>query len=276
MELAMIGDQIVPSEDAQISAHDRSIYFGDGVYEAVYVCNGRIFAMDRHMDRLRNSLQEMDMLQKVDLDLIRQRVDRAIAEAKFDNAFVYFQITRGQAPRQHDYKDDWQPGFLLTLREKTAVTLSQATAITHPDWRWRRCDIKSLCLLPNALAAHAAAKAGAYEAILVEENGLVTEGASNSALIVSNGALQTAPLTANVLPGITRAQLLEWAPLVGLEVREESFTVAETMAAEELIISGTSGWLVAITHLDGRQIGDGKSGRYIKKLAGILDDALQG
>lgn len=276
MEMAMVGDQIVPFEEARISAHDRSIYFGDGVYEAICVCNGRIFEMERHMDRLRSSLQKMDMLQKVDLEVIRQRVERALAEAKLDNAFIYFQITRGQAPRQHDYKDDWQPGFLLTLREKTSQTLREATAITHPDWRWRRCDIKSLCLLPNALAAHAATKAGAYEAILVEENGLITEGSANSALIVSSGALQTAPLTANVLPGITRAQLLEWAPLVGLEVREESFTVEEALAGEELMICGTSGWLVAITHLDGRQIGDGKAGRYIKKLATILDDALHG
>ena len=111
MELAMIDDRICPLQEATITAHDRSIYFGDGVYEAIRLCNGRLFAQKEHMNRLENSLREMDMLHRNDLDQVIQRMDRAIEESKLKNAVVYFQISRGSALRSHDYQDDFIPIF---------------------------------------------------------------------------------------------------------------------------------------------------------------------
>ena len=265
----MINDEIVPLAEARISAHDRSIYFGDGVYEAVRCCGGKLFAMKQHLERLKNSLRKMDMLAKVDPEQVRRRVERAVSEAAIAEALVYFQISRGAALRNHDYSDDWQPSFLLTIRAY-CNRQEQVTVITHPDWRWKRCDIKSLNLLPNVLAKHAATKAGTYEALLVDENGLITEATSSNALLVKGDVLQTAPLTANILPGITRALILGLAGQVGLQVREESFTVEEALAADELLITGTGNEVMGVTHVDGKPIADGKLGPCMQQFHKLL------
>jgi len=274
MDLAMINDEIVPLAEARISAHDRSIYFGDGVYEAIRYCEGGLFAMEQHLERLKNSLRKMDMLARVDLEQVRRRVDRAVSESAIADALVYFQISRGTALRNHDYADDWQPSFLLTIRVYDNRR-EQATVITHPDWRWKRCEIKSLNLLPNVLAKHAATKAGAYEALLVDENGLITEATSSNAMLVKGDVLRTAPLTANILPGITRAIILGLASRVGLQVREESFTVDEALAADELIITGTGNEVMGVTRMDGKPIADGKPGPCTKQFHKLLIEAMK-
>ncbi len=275
MEIAMIDDAIVPIEEAMISAHDRSIYFGDGVYEVVRLYDGRVFAMDEHMARFENSLRGVDMLEKVDLGLIRERVSRAIEEAGFGNALVYFHVTRGAAWRTHDYGPDWQPGFLLTVRQYHERQIT-GKAITHPDWRWKRCDIKSLNLLANVMAKHAATRKGAYEAILVDENGWALEATSSSLLIVKDGILKTAPLTANILAGITRACMLKWADKVGLEVREELFGVDEMVAADEVLITGTGNEVMSLTHIDEMQIGEGQFGPAAQGFKELLVKAMRG
>jgi D-alanine transaminase len=275
MEIAMIDDLIVPINEAKISAHDRGLFFGDGVYEVVIFCNGKLFAMDRHMARLENSLAMMDMLSKVDMEQIGKRVKKAVREANISAALVYFHITRGLAKRSHDYKDDWQPSFFLTVREDTPRPES-ANAITHPDWRWQRCEIKSLNLLANVLAKHAAVQADAYEAILVDENGFITEGASNSVLLVKDSVLRTAPLSANILPGITRGLILEKAGEVGLEVLEKSFTISEALAADELMLAGSGEKAMGITQLDGKIISSGSMGQYTRRLRELLIEEMRG
>ncbi len=266
MEIAMVGDKIMPLEDATISAHDRSIYFGDGVYEAIRICNGKLFAYDMHMARLKNSLEKMDMLENTDLDQISKRVSKALDAASIPNAMLYFHITRGEALRMHDYHDNWQPGFLLTIRNFSPRKERTATAITHPDWRWKRCDIKSLNLLANIMAKHTATKSGDYDALLIDDNGLITESTSSTVIIVKGNTLMTAPLTANILPGITRALLLDWAKDAGLKAKEQSFTLKETLQADEVMITGTSTEVLGITRLDGQTIADGKPGHYTKIL----------
>lgn len=274
MELAMINDVIVPIDEAVISGHDRAAYFGDGVYEVVLHCNGKLFAMERHMARLERSLREVDMLDRIDLQQVRERVDRAVGEADLDNARVYWHITRGAAQRRHDYGDDWQPNFFLTVTERRHTPPDTGSAITQPDVRWKRCDIKSLNLLPNIMAKHAAAKAGAYEAIFVDDQGLVTEGSSSSVLIVKDGVLRAPPLSANILPGITREIIFEVAGQVGLQRCEQSFTVAEALAADEVIVTSATSNIVAITSLDGNSIADGRRGHYTGRLADILLQAM--
>lgn len=274
MELAMVDDVIVPIDEAKIPVHDRCVYFGDGVYEVVVAGNGRLFAMEQHMARLERSLRELDMLDRVDLPVIRRRIDRGVAEANLDNARVYWQVTRRAARRTHDYGDNWQPGFLLTVTERADKHSDPATAITQPDLRWKRCDIKSLNLLANVMAKHAATKAGASEAILVDEHGLITEGTSSSVMIVKDGVLRAPPLTANILPGITRQLLLGWAEEAGLEKCAESFNVSEALAADELMVVGSGYGVAAITHLDGKQIANGEQGTYTERLAQILTDAM--
>ncbi|MCK5269685.1 MAG: aminotransferase class IV [Sedimentisphaerales bacterium] len=274
MDLAMINDEVTPLAEARISIHDRSIYFGDGVYEAVRCCGGRLFAMEQHLERLKNSLRKMDMLARVDLEQVRRRVARAVSEAAMAETLVYFQISRGAALRNHDYLDDWQPCFLLTIRAYHDRR-EQATVITHPDWRWKKCDIKSLNLLPNVLAKHAATKADAYEALLVDESGLITEATSSNALLIKGDVLRTAPLTANILPGITRAIVLGFAGQVGLQVREKSFTVGDALAADELLVTGTGNVVMGVTHIDGKPVANGKVGPYTQQLHKLLIEAMK-
>lgn len=276
MQVAMIDDLIVPIDEAMISAHDRAAYFGDGVYEVVVRCNGKLFAMDQHLARLENSLRGIDMLDRVDLQLIRRRVDRAITEAGLDNAVIYWHITRGSARRRHDYDDNWRPNFFLTVTERRHTPPDTGSAITQPDLRWKRCDIKSLNLLPNIMAKHAAVKAGAYEAIFVDEQGLITEGSSSSLLLVKDGVLRAPPLTANILPGITRQILLDIAAQADLQTCEQSFSLTEALAADELILASSASDIVAITSLDGNSIADGKRGYYTQRLSEILAEAMRG
>jgi len=275
VEIAMVDDLVVPLEEAKISAHDRSVYFGDGVYEVVRCSGGKLFEMERHMERLKSSLAKMDMLTKVDLKMVRGRVERAKEEAQIPESLIYFQISRGRAPRSHDYKENWQPGFLLTVRHYKERK-EQIKTITHPDWRWKRCDIKSLNLLANVMAKHAAGKAGAYEALLVDEKGLITEATSSTVLMVKGGVLQTTPLTANILPGITRTFILERAGEIGLEVKEESFTVEEVLRADEIIIAGTGAEVMGVTQVDEKIIASGTRGPVTKRMHELLRAAMRG
>ncbi|MBI9016058.1 MAG: aminotransferase class IV [Phycisphaerae bacterium] len=274
MELAMVNEQIMPLDEATISIHNRGVYFGDGVYEAIRVCRGRCFAFERHMSRLKYSLEQMDMSAKVDLDIIRQRVAKVLAASELAEATIYFQITRGEAYRHHTYAPDWEPMFLLTIRESKGRQIESGKAITHPDWRWKRCDIKSLNLLANVLARQAATKAGAYEAILFDDNGYVTEATSSTVLMVKGKQLITTPLGTNILPGITRELVLNWGGELGMELIERPFKVEEMFDADELMVSGTSTEVLGLTQLDDKQIADGKVGFYTDELQKRLVDAM--
>ena len=274
MELAMVDDQIVPINQARISCQDRAVYYGDGVYEVLRLCHGKLFALQEHLIRLQYSLGEMEMLDKVDMELIGARVNHAVDESKLEEALVYFQISRGTAPRSLDFGDHWKPGFLLTICEMPTTRRETIQAITHPDWRWRRCDIKSLNLLANVLAKRAATKQGVGEAFLVDETQTITEATGSSVMIVKDHELWTAPLSPKILGGITRRLILQEAPKIGLTVREKSFTPTEALAADEVLITGTTTQVTAVTHLDRKKIAHGKTGPYTKKLHERLLEAM--
>ena len=273
-ELAMIDDKITPLDEAMISIHDRSVYFGDGVYEAMRVCNGKVFAYDLHMKRLENSLSSLEMLKSTDLEVVKKRINLAVETSGLKDAMVYFQISRGQEYRKHSWSDNIQSRFLLTIKKFVITGPDCVGAITQPDMRWKQCHIKSLNLLPNVQARHAANQAGAYEAILFDENKIVTEATSSSVLMIKDDAIYAPPLSKNILPGVTRALILDWAPGIGLEVKEQSFTLEEAFAADEIILTGTATEVKSVVTLDGKEIGNGKRGKYAEKLHGILKEAL--
>ena len=274
MELAMVDDRVVAPAEARVKIHDGGVYFGDGVYVVLRICDGRWFALAEHMQRFERSLSALQMAERVDMAAVRERLERAREAAGLAEALVYFHVTRGRRQRSLVIEKDWEAHFLLTIRRHEPRAAKTMTAVTHPDWRWRRCDIKSLNLLANVLAKDAAKKAGAGEAILVDEQGLITEATSSSVMMVKDGELWTAPLTANILPSITRGLLLQWADRVGLEAREESFTVAQAQAADEFFIAGTTTEVTPVTKLDGRHVGTGEEGKYGKRLQELLRQAM--
>jgi len=268
MQVAMIQDKIVSADELEPVYLDRGIYFGDGVYEVVRSYDGKIFALEEHLQRFVNSLAAIEIT-GVDIDRIRSRVRKAFEAAGISNAKIYFHITRGSAPRNHTWDADLEPNFFLTVREvpDDAEEKSKGIAVsTHPDWRWKRCDIKSLNLLANVLARQDAAKKDCAEAILVDEAGLITEGAGSAFFAISGKTLQTAPLTANILPSITRKFAIEAGKNIGLEVIEKSLTPQQASCADELFIAVTTDDIVPVVRFDSKSIGDGKPGKYTKLL----------
>jgi len=268
MQIAMIDDKIVSAEKLQSAYLDRGVYFGDGVYEVVRSYNGKIFALEYHLQRFANSLAAVE-ISGVDINQIRSRVRKAFDAAAIANAKIYFHITRGSAPRSHTWETNLKPNFFLTVTKLPDDTEEKTKGIavsTHPDWRWKRCDIKSLNLLPNVLARTDAAKKGCEEAILVDEAGLITEGASSAFFAIFGQTLQTAPLTANILPSITRKFTIKAGKNIGLDIVEKSFTPQQAGSADELFIAVTTKDIVPVVKFDGKLIGDGKPGKYTKLL----------
>ena len=268
MQIAMIQDKIVPASELEPVYFDRGTFFGDGVYEVIRSYNGRIFALEEHLQRFANSLSGVKIT-NVDVDLIRSRILRAFEAAGIANAKIYFHITRGSQQRDRVWNTDLQPNFFLTISELSDNAEEKAKGIavsTHPDWRWKRCDIKSLNLLANVLAANDAESKGCSEAILVDEDGLITEGAGSAFFAVRGQTLQTAPLTANILPSITREFAIKAGKNIGLEIVEKSLTVEQAAGSDELLIASTTQDTVGVVKFDDKIIGDGKPGKYTELL----------
>jgi D-alanine transaminase len=269
MQIAMIQDKIVRLQELEEVYFDRGTFFGDGVYEVMRSYNGKIFALQEHLQRFAGSLSAVN-IDGVDIEVIRSRIFKAFDAAGIANAKIYFHITRGSQPRDRVWNADLKPNFFLTVSEVADNTEKKTKGIAvsiHPDWRWKRCDIKSLNLLANVLASTDAARKGCGEAILVDESGLITEGAGSAFFAVRGQTLQTAPLTANILPSITRDFALKAGRNIGLEVIEESLTVEQAAGSDELLVASTTQDTVAVVRFDGKVIGDGKPGKYTKLLA---------
>jgi D-alanine transaminase len=283
MQLAMIQDRIISMEELDPVYLDRGIFFGDGVYEVVRSYKGRIFALQEHLERFANSLAAI-RITNVDISEVRARVEKAFATAAIANAKIYFHITRGSGPRDHAFSAGLQPNFFLTITELPDDTEDKTKGVAvsiHPDLRWKRCDIKSLNLLPNVLARQDAADKGCSEAILVDESGFITEG-SHSAFFAVFGhppdkesgiwgplkqTLQTTPLDANVLPSITRNYVITAAKEVGLAIVERPLTPEQVRHADELFIAVTTKDIVPVVKFDGTVIGNGTPGAQTKSLA---------
>ena len=268
MKLAMVDDKIASFEELDPVHFDRGIYFGDGVYEVLRSYRGKIFALDEHMQRFAGSLAAI-RITGIDIGVIRQRVERAFQAAGFANAKIYFHVTRGSEPRSHTWKPDLKPNFFLTVIELVDNPQEKAKGIavcTHPDERWKRCDIKSLNLLPNILAKQAAADKGFSEAILVDDAGCITEGAGSAFFAIIRRALQTAPLSANILPSITRQFVTRAARNTGLTIEERCLTPHQAAAADELFLAVTTKDIVPVVRFDKATIGDGRPGPSTKAL----------
>ncbi len=272
MQLAMIQDKMVPFEELGPAYLDRGLFFGDGVYEVIRSYNGKIFALDEHLQRFTRSLIAIGIT-GVDMEQIRCRVQQAFESAGISNAKIYFHITRGSASRNHTWETNLKPNFFLTVTELPDNSEEKTKGIavsTYPDWRWKRCDIKSLNLLPNILARQDAAKKGCTEAVLVDESGLITEGAASAFFAIFGKTLQTAPLTANILPSITRSYVIKAAKNIGLKVTEKSLTPQQANQADELFIAVTTKDIVPVVKFDDKTIGDGKPGKYTKQLMQVF------
>jgi len=260
-EIAFLNGQYLPIDEAKVSINDRGYQFGDGVYEVIRSYNGRLWALERHLARLKRSLAEIDIT-RISIDEVREAIGATCEKSGLSNMLVYVQITRGVCPRKHNYPEGLKPVLVITVREfperPQEIFVQGVRAISFPDIRWLRRDIKSINLLPNILARQKAISAGVYEAILVQEDGTVTEGAATNVFAVIDGVVRTHPAGPRILPGITRGVVIETAREMGISVEERAFQQDEMLAADEVFLTGTGDEVLGIVEIDGETIVDGK------------------
>lgn len=265
---------------AVVHIEDRGFQFADGVYEVWGVFGGRLADFDGHMTRLHRSLNELRIPIPMTREALKQVLNETIRRNRVQNGIVYLQVTRGTAPRDHAFPKDTAPSVIVTakrvdLAKGEAMAARGAAGVTQPDIRWGRCDIKTVGLLPNVLAKQAARESGAYECLMYDEMGLVTEGSSTNAWIVDEkGKLRTRDTQANILKGVTRTHLLEIIAEEGIELDERPFSVDEAKRAREVFVTAASTFVMPLVSLDGAQIGDGKPGPIATRLrAAYLEQA---
>ncbi len=279
--IVYLNGDYLPSEKALIPVEERASNFGDGIYEVASFAGGRFFAFDEHMDRLRYSAREIQLKLPEDPAVYAKVAERLWGENNLgDYGTVYIQVTRGAAPRMHAFPaNGTRPTVYLTTKPGKYVPDEDRAqgrpAITHPDLRWGRCDIKSLNLLPNVLAKQAAAEAGAQDCILVRD-GIAIEGASSNFFAVLGGTLVTHPRGPHILGGITRQHVLRLAEAMGIPVREEPIPVEAVWKADELFFCGTTTEVMPITKIDGKIAGGGRRGPIADKLQTALHKEMWG
>lgn len=270
-QIAYLNGRYLPRAQARVRAEDRGYMFGDGVYEVIPVHGGKLVAADRHFERLGRSLGELRIawpMPRAALEIVAREV---IARNGIQQGGLYIQVTRGVAPRDHKFPKNVAPGLFISAKRTkplpVALLRDGAPVITVRDQRWGRCDIKSLNLLPNVLAKQAAAEQGAHEAWLIDADGNVTEGSSTSAWIVTEaGVLATRPNGAEILPGVTRAIVVDVARELGLKLELRPFSLEEARRAREAFLTSTNNHVLPITRIDGRAVGDGKPGPTAQRL----------
>jgi D-alanine transaminase len=276
-DLVYLGGTIVPRRSAAVSIDDRGFLFGDAVYEVLRIVRGRFIEAERHLRRLARSLHEVSIpnpgldLLAVSADLLRRN---GLGNAE---ATVYVQVSRGAAVRQHAFPPPGTaPTVLVTVSAfspRSELLTNGAVAITLPDLRWSRCDIKSVNLLPNVLAAQRAAEAGAFEAILLRD-GVVTEATRSNVLVVAGGVVRTHPTGPFILPGVTREVVLELAGEAGVAVREEAVGSDDLNAADEVFLTGTTADVMPVVKIDGRPVGAGRPGPMARRLGAMLAERI--
>lgn len=280
-DVVYINGTLLPRADARVSVEDRGFVFGDGVYEVLRVINGRLFATRFHNQRLERSLDGVRIRLKAGdtparlVDIGKQMLrDNDLMKGE---ATLYIQVTRGATTRTHTFPPpDVEPTIYISVARFTPyadLAKNGSFAITHPDLRWGRCDLKTLNLLPNVLAAQVAKERGAFEAMLIRD-GVVTEGTRTNFFGVVDGSLRTHPADTHILPGITRTVLRDIARELSIELDETPISVAEIPALTELFLTGTTTDVMPVVKLDDKSVGTGRPGELTRRLQRVLADSL--
>jgi D-alanine transaminase len=280
--IAYVNGRYLPQRQASVNIEDRGYQFADGVYEVVHLHDGRFIDEDRHLDRLDRSLRELRLPQPMSRAALRHVLQEVARRNRLREGLLYMQVTRGVARRDHAFPSTpGKPSVVVTIRRippyPTDVTRWTASAITQPDLRWARCDIKSTGLLPNVLARQAAKEQGALEAILVDAEGMVTEGAATSFWIVDKaGVLRTRDLDHAILPGCTRDALIAEMRAEGIMFQESRFSVQDMRDAREAFISSATSFVKPIVKIDGAAVLDGEVGPVTRRLFALFARHVQG
>ena len=265
-----LNGEYISKQEAKVSVFDRGYLFADGIYEVVPIFYGQGFMEEEHISRLKKSLKEIKINNFKD-DV--KQIFSSLLKAEDDdyNGMLYLQVTRGvQEKRNHSYlEENLSPSVMAYLQPLPKVNKDLVqkgfSAITHEDFRWQRCDIKSIALLPNVMIKSVAEERGAVEAILVR-NKIVTEATASNVFIVKNNELITHPADSHILSGITRQFLIKIAKELDISVVERKFGVNELMSADEVLVSSSTKLVMPILEVDKNKIGLGVAGPIWSRL----------
>ena len=262
-------DHFIHKDALLFPIEERGMQFGDGVYEVIRIYDGRLYLLEEHIDRLFRSLSAIEINIPFTKEQLKKNLHRLIElNEMFTDGFIYMQVTRGMAERNHPFPKYATPNLYAYIkkRKRPLTLLKKGTkAITLPDERWANCYIKSLNLLPNVLAKQKATEQGAYEAILYR--GLtVTEGSSSNVFLVKNDTIYTHPDAKIILNGCVRMRILQLAREEGITVVEEAFSLNDLDKADEVFITSSLSEVMPITHVNNKAINGGKVGRMTKQL----------
>ncbi len=269
--VAYVNGLYLPHRRAAVHVEDRGYQFADGVYEVIAVKNGRFVDDTPHLERLDRSLRELEIAPPMSRAALRVVMAEMLRRNRIRDGILYIQMTRGVAARDHPFPADSDASVVMTARieppQDPRLGENGVDVISIPDIRWKRCDIKSVSLLPNILGKQAAHRAGAFEAWQINEEGFVTEGTSTNAWIVdAEGRLCTPPIDEQILSGITRRRILKLAKREGIDFSERYFTLKEAQSAREAFITSTTTLVLPVTTIDDAVIGNGKPGTFTCKL----------
>lgn len=271
--IAYVNGRFVPKAEAFVHIEDRGYQLADAVYEVWALFDGKLADPEGHFARLERSLSELRISMPMSRKALTLVLKEAVRRNRVREGLVYLQVSRGVATRDHAFPTaETRPAVVVTVsRVDRAASEARAAkgvaVVTTPESRWARCDIKTVGLLPNALAKQKAREAGAMEAWFVDELGLVTEGASSNAWIVDgDGILRTRDTNANILRGVTRLTLMDVAREAGLKVEERPFTPQEATEAREAFITGAGSLVLPVVAVDGKKVGEGTPGPVALRL----------
>ena len=266
--MVFLNGRFLPLEQATVPVLDRGFIFGDGVYELIPVYSRAPFRMDEHLARLERSLAAVRIANPYARDRWRSVILELVAQQPWEDQGVYLQVTRGVAKRDHAFPAGVEPTvFAMSnplVNPSGEVVDKGVAAVSAPDNRWLRCDIKSISLIGNVLLRQVAADAGAAETILFRD-GILTEASASNVFVAKNGLLLSPPKSNLILPGITYDVVVEIAQQLGLPLDFRDIREAEVRAADELWLTSSSKEILAVVSLDGKPVGDGKPGALFRR-----------
>lgn len=269
--VAYVNGRYMPHDDAAVHVEDRGYQFADGIYEVIAIRQGHLVDEEPHLRRLERSLKELRIRPPMPFTALKTVMREMLRRNRVRDGGLYMQVTRGVAPRDFAFPPNTASSLVMTVRRMRQHPVSTVEdgvrVITIPDIRWGRCDIKTVGLTAAVLGKQKARETGAYEAWQVDRDGFVTEGTSSNAWIVTkDGKVVTRPATNAILNGITRQSILKLAKAKKLTFEERPFTVKEARAAREAWISSATSYVLPVTQIDDKVIGNGKSGSFTLEL----------